>query len=224
MRETLKDIFENVNDWLKFAEAKNAALIVFNGASIFGAATFIATVITQKDTVIPKFILYYLYMFIIMNGLGLVIALYSFWPQTRVDEVLSKRIEDIFSNRQESRSSILYYGHIKDYTLDSYLAKLRVFCDIGTRELSGLESDYASQIIINSRIAFRKYILFKLAIFFTISSLLTPFISIPLMFFIKASSYLLMNRYKKFLIYVFVLFLSSFIAWKLCVILWKVII
>lgn len=34
--DELKDIFENVNAWLKFAEGKNAALIAFNGALTVG--------------------------------------------------------------------------------------------------------------------------------------------------------------------------------------------
>ena len=34
--QQLYQVFNNVNDWLKFAEAKNAMLIAFNGASIFG--------------------------------------------------------------------------------------------------------------------------------------------------------------------------------------------
>lgn len=224
MRDILKDIFSNVNDWLKFGEAKNAALLVFNGASIFGVATFIATVMTQDKNQIPQYFLYYLYSFIILNGLALVIALYSFWPLTQIEVVLSKRIEDIFSKRQDAESSILYYGHIKDYTPDSYLAKLCVSCNEEVRNCSGLESDYASQIVINSRIAFRKYIYFKAALFCTMSALLTPLITIPLGFFIKTTSCIINKQYTKCLIYLLMFILSSVIVWKFCVILWKAII
>ena len=34
--ENLKSIFNNINDWLKFAEAKNFGLLTLNGALIFG--------------------------------------------------------------------------------------------------------------------------------------------------------------------------------------------
>ena len=36
MNKDLLEIHNNVKDWLKFAEAKNAMIIAFNGASIFG--------------------------------------------------------------------------------------------------------------------------------------------------------------------------------------------
>jgi hypothetical protein len=223
MKDILKDIFSNVNDWLKFGEAKNAALLVFNGASIFGAATFIATVMTQDKNQIPQFFLYYLYSFIILNGLGLVIALYSFWPLTQTEAVLSKRIENIFSIKQEAESSVLYYSHIKDFTPESYLARLCASCNEEVKKCTGLESDYASEIVINSRIAFRKYIFFKAALFCTMSAILTPLITIPFGFLTKTSSCIIIKQYKKSLIYLLLLFLSSVIAWKLYVILWKAI-
>ena len=34
MQEQLKEIFDNVNNWVTFAEAKNAAIIAFNVACI----------------------------------------------------------------------------------------------------------------------------------------------------------------------------------------------
>lgn len=36
MYDKLKDIFTNVNEWLKFAEAKHAGLIVLNSGIVFG--------------------------------------------------------------------------------------------------------------------------------------------------------------------------------------------
>jgi len=36
-------IFQNVNDWLKFAEAKNGVLLAFSGAAITATVTLLAT-------------------------------------------------------------------------------------------------------------------------------------------------------------------------------------
>ena len=36
MNKELLLIFSNINEWLRFAEAKNAMIIAFNGASIYG--------------------------------------------------------------------------------------------------------------------------------------------------------------------------------------------
>ena len=191
MKDIFKDIFSNVDDWLKFAEAKNAALIVFNGASIFGAATFIATVMAQTQYTIPQIILDYLYLFIIFNGLGLATALYSFWPQTEVDNVLGKKIKNLSFKKPESRNNVLFYGHIKDYTPESYLAKLRESCNKEVGECSGLELDYATQIVINSRITYRKYYYFKAALVFTMLAVLTPIIFILLVLLFKAAGCLI---------------------------------
>ena len=39
----LLGIFQNVNEWLKFAEAKNGILLAFSGAAITAAITLLAT-------------------------------------------------------------------------------------------------------------------------------------------------------------------------------------
>ena len=58
MEDKLKDIFENVNNWLKFAEAKNATIVAGNGLLIFGICRLL------KDTSINEWILYYIYFVI----------------------------------------------------------------------------------------------------------------------------------------------------------------
>lgn len=206
MEEILKEIFSNVNEWLKFAEAKNAALIALNLGSIFGAAT----IITQNDTTIPQWIVYYLYLFIIFNGLGFLVALCSFWPQTLW---VFKDIGDI--------NNVLYYGHIKEYNPDSYVNKIKKCYE--SREgkgCSSLEFDYVNQIIVNSRITFQKYKCFKLALLFTISALITPTI-LPFVFIYKMKDSMTMKSYKAFFKYFSMFVLTSLIAWKVDLILWK---
>ena len=39
MTDKLKEIFENVNNWLSFAEAKNAALVALESTIIIGFIT-----------------------------------------------------------------------------------------------------------------------------------------------------------------------------------------
>jgi len=39
----LISIFQIVNDWLKFAEAKNAVLLAFSGAEITAIITYLST-------------------------------------------------------------------------------------------------------------------------------------------------------------------------------------
>lgn len=218
MKDDVKDIFSNVNEWLKFAEAKNAALIAFHLGSIFGAAT----IITQTECgTIPQPILYYLYSFIILSALGLFFAMFSFWPQTKIEAALSKKIEDFFHSRTPTTDgNLLFYGYIDECGKNRYLKEL---CGCYNRQQGSctkLELDYVEQIFVNSRITVRKYFYFKIALLVTIVAVLSP-ISIPLIFLYNIVNCLLMKQYKRFLIHITFLIISSVIVWKL---IWKYVI
>jgi hypothetical protein len=68
MADKLKDIFENVNNWLKFAEAKNATLIAGNGLLIFGVLK------TIHEVNINIYLLYYIYFCLILFSLPFLIS------------------------------------------------------------------------------------------------------------------------------------------------------
>lgn len=218
MKDAVKDIFSNVNEWLKFAEAKNAALIAFHLGSIFGAAT----IITQSECgTIPQLILKYLYSFIILSSVGLFFTLFSFWPQTKIEAVLSKKIEDIFYSRTPmTNGNLLFYGYINDCGKDQYLSELCRCYSKNPTNCTKLELDYINQIVTNSRIAVRKYFYFKIALLLTIVAVLSP-ISLPLIFLYNIANCLLMKQYNKALIYFTLLIISSVIIWKL---IWKYVI
>lgn len=74
----------------------------------------------------------------------------------------------------EKSNNILYYGYIRFSEPESYLAKLRDSLQKNEEGNSSLESNYAIQIVINSRIAFKKYFCFKVALSFTIIAILIP--------------------------------------------------
>lgn len=77
MREELKYIFTNINDWLKFAEAKHGALITFNVATIFGIFQIIEKLSDKEQ--------FYQVAFISVIALlmaSILVSLYSFIPIT----------------------------------------------------------------------------------------------------------------------------------------------
>jgi hypothetical protein len=220
MEETLKYIYSNVNEWLRFAETKNAALISFNLVSIFGAAT----IITQSEISISKPILYYLYDFITWNFLGLSLALYSFWPVAQIlfnsgnnqDTVnvyfkkmtskYFKKIKNLLFEKPEdekAKNNIFYYAHIKEYDSsapESYLDELYKACKKEGSNYTRLECDYATQIIINSQMTFRKYRYFKVALFCAISALWTPIVPILFGSLFRITNCLTITQCKKYLI------------------------
>lgn len=179
--------------------------------SIFGAATIITQ--TECDT-IPQPIVYYLYSFIILSAIGLFFAMFSFWPQTRIEAALSKKIEDFFHSRTPTTNeNLLFYGYINECGKNRYLNEL---CECYNRQQGSctkLELDYVEQIVVNSRITVRKYFYFKIALLVTIVAILSP-VSLPVICLYNIANCLLIKQYKKSLIYFASLIISSLLIWK----------
>jgi len=162
MADVLKDIFENVNNWLKFAEAKNATLVAGNGLLIFGVLK------TIHDLKIDNYLLWYIYFCLALFSLSLVIALISFIPKIRIPTFLLN--SDI-----ETSDNLLFYGHILKYNEKTLLEKLKSTIKEENHETSDeFQMMYAQQIIINSKTTRNKFELFNIAIKFTLSGIVSP--------------------------------------------------
>jgi len=79
----LLTIFQNVNDWLRFAEAKNAALLAFSGT----AMTAILTVLITAQGLPNSLRIGLLISTIFLNSCTLLCAL-SFLPKTNLERLL----------------------------------------------------------------------------------------------------------------------------------------
>lgn len=159
MDKNLYNILLNINEWLKFAEAKNAALIALNLGSIFG----MISILTIEDLSLNQCLIYYSYSFLLFNLLSLSISLFSFWPQLQCS-----------CNSIEKKDSLLFFSDIINYNEKEYLSKLYDSYDKTEGKYGQIELDYAKQIIIISKIANQKYSLFKIALWFTLSAILSP--------------------------------------------------
>lgn len=142
----LQQIFDNVNNWLHFAEAKNAALIAFN----------IALMAVIVDT--NLFSSYILLFSIIIIGLliSTIFALYSFKP---INETLKKTSN---SNLEEN---LLHFAYIASLEQEEYIKKLYDHYwgerNKDINDVPMLYKDYCNEIIANSRITLRKQAYFK---------------------------------------------------------------
>jgi len=166
MEDKLKDIFENVNNWLKFAEAKNATLIAGNGLIIFGICRII------KDSNINEYLMYYIYFSIFMLVISFLIALISFIPNIKLPGYL-------FDNsKEQSNHNLLFFGSIATFNEHKYLEELNKSLgkDDDEYKKNKLNEMYAHQIIINSQIAVKKYKLFNISLQFTLLAVVSPFI------------------------------------------------
>jgi hypothetical protein len=82
MYDRIKDIFDNVNEWLKFAEAKNGGLIVLNSGILFGTLSLYKD---YKDSIPIQGILV-LFLFIVES---LLMSFISLFP--RSEKKIKKR-------------------------------------------------------------------------------------------------------------------------------------
>lgn len=159
--EQLYRIFNNVNDWLKFAEAKNAMLIAFNSASIYGIAQTL-NLDCVKGT---KFIEGYLIVVIILLIFSTITSLISFAPKLK-----------IISGGYYAPSNIpnvLFFEYLKTKSNTEIIQEVTGVSATIEVPYTRIELDVAEQIKQNSIIASVKYSYFTIAVWITIVAYIT---------------------------------------------------
>lgn len=164
MNQDLLEIFKNVNEWLKFAEAKNAMLIALNGVAIFGVGQIQTYDFISKHYLVEI----WLSLAIVVLVFSTVCSLLSFVPRLKIVK------EGLFTSKTECNR--FYFESLRSLSGDEIIDKV-----LGTGKstnASELDKDLAEQIRQNAKITSRKYSYFTIAIWMTISAM----ISIPLAF------------------------------------------
>lgn len=162
--EILKAIFENINRWLNFAEAKNGTLIGVNGLFLFKCIDYL---INSNKTGLNLSVKIYLGIMASVFLIVILISLNSFFPNTSVCKDKSNILDNDNLDVGKTKNLIFYeniaeYKGSKLYLLDIY--KYYLETNIKIDELKKIELDYASEILINSQIASYKYKCFKTAL------------------------------------------------------------
>lgn len=159
MNTTLLEIFNNTKDWLRFAEAKNAMLIAFNGASIYG----IAQLPFFKDFQDVTFLKGYTIFVIILLIASTITSLISFVPKVTLP-YLSVVRDDLEGN-------IFFFEYLRDTNPKKILELLK---EKGAGEnFTKVDEDLAQQIQSLAKVASRKYSLFTIAVWITASAYIT---------------------------------------------------
>lgn len=160
MVDALQDTLTKVNEWIKFAETKNAANVVFCSTAIFGLSRLI---------IIPETINTYFFWYVVFAIsfliLSLAISMFSFIPRLKAPW--------LYIGERKEEDNLLYFGDACKYSAVSYLEKIRNG-SLQEADNYELEMLYANQIVINSRVAFIKFKQFDLAIWFTAAAMLSP--------------------------------------------------
>lgn len=142
-------------EWLKFAEAKNGALLVASAGWIFGIISYI----NQLNCCDILFVIP-----IVLAFISLTICTISFIPKLKIQ-----------NNVVGGVSNIIFFNSIANTNDEGFLKSFH--------ELLKLKSDFdeyelhiANQIVANAKIAKYKYQLFKYAIYFFIASVSTTLV------------------------------------------------
>lgn len=163
LKEYLEKIYLETSDNIKFAEAKNAALITLNSALI----AFISTMIFDKNIILMYRIT--LLVFIAFLAISLLFSLLSFRATTGSENCIIRK----FYKMLDSMNTVplnpqmnMYYSYIHKYydksRPDSFLDNIPdiTCCD----KANYYYKQMVQQIVDLSGIAYRKYTIFNIAI------------------------------------------------------------
>jgi hypothetical protein len=163
LEDRLRYMLGLVNDWLRYAEAKNAALIAANGAAI-------VSVLQTAGSLDQLHIVWriYLYQLVSLSSFGLLLGLTSFLPTVDFGSVRPKAAKKAGDN-------LLFFAVAARFSPEYYLS---LFYDAHGEQMPARahahELLYAHQIVVNSRITLWKMNRFKVAAWASICAFLTP--------------------------------------------------
>lgn len=155
MEDRLKYTLQFVNDWLKFSEAKNAALVAL-----------VAVIMTKFSTGLWNeasgwiWWCYALGVWCITGGGAL--SLMSFIPSLTFE--WKPKI-----NEQCATRNLFYFGDVADLSAFDYLDAMYGAAASGENQKQKLELDLAGQIVTNSKIAIKKYRQFTRALILSLA-------------------------------------------------------
>lgn len=154
---TLVEILHQVNDWLKYAEAKNAAVIGLASASAAGALAYLNERADQSWPVTLGLVLAEVCLV-----LSLLMGLASFLPQTNLAARLSGA-----PGQPTAEDNLFFYGHLARYAprlLAETMARRYTLIGGHPAPVREPHIDLAAQIVTNSRITLSKLRLFSYAV------------------------------------------------------------
>lgn len=151
----LADMLHQVNDWLKFAEGKNAGIV---GLASGGSLALMATVPARAQEgwgIRAGFAAATVFL-----AFSLFAELASFMPRTNLARLLVRP-----AGPPSLEDNLLFYGHLARYVpIDLAKAVARRYCGGQKGDVGNLHVDLAAQIATNARITVGKLRLFSYAV------------------------------------------------------------
>lgn len=161
--DLLENTLKQIVDWLKFAEAKNGALVALGCATIFGVLR-----IYSSTSIENTFITSYVASFTVFVATAIVISLTSFIPRITPPSWIKMP-------EKEQTDNPFFFGHACKYSKIKYLELFNRYTESDSNKESKLEVALCDQIVNNSRISFIKYRMFSVAVYLFLAGVITPF-------------------------------------------------
>ncbi|UKS29990.1 DUF5706 domain-containing protein [Paenibacillus sp. HWE-109] len=167
MMNELKYIFSNVNEWLKFSEAKNIALLTVNGASFFVVLQVLNSELKLSVSIVKCLWL--------LSFLLIISMYFHFWALIpNIKTPRSKR-----GTNGADQSNLYFFGDISKYTAPNYLTAIRQkYLNETVTSFQADEIDLANQIIVNSQITYWKNVRCKYGLYVTLTGFIILAITI----------------------------------------------
>ena len=144
-KSELKYIFSNINEWLKFAEAKHAGLIILNSAIIIGILSSYNNI--QHCLLKPSILIGFACF-----GISMFLSIISQFPITQ-NIIIKKTVVQ--------NPNLYFFGHLSNFEVQDLINQLKT---VDSNFIPNkLDLDLANQILVNSRITLTKFSLFKFA-------------------------------------------------------------
>jgi hypothetical protein len=165
METRLRAVLGFVDGHVRFAETKNAALLSANAATLFAVLQAI-----NRTPPMGVWLHRYLLVLATASMLSLIVVLLSFLPVTQIPW-LSR------PPKRRPEPNLLFFGDIQRLDGSAYLTDLILATENGQVRWTPFHRMHADQLVVNARIASRKFTYFKVGIWFTMAGVLTPVIA-----------------------------------------------
>lgn len=154
----LLELLKLVNDWLKFAEAKNVGIV---GLASGGLSVLLVAVGLLREAGFTQFSAGLVVVGALLLSLSLLIGVWSFFPATALPDWMRMHLGD-----PDPDDNLYFFGHAAKYDPAALARALATRYDrVPEPLLHELHTDLAAQLIVNARITMQKLRLFRWSVF-----------------------------------------------------------
>lgn len=157
IHDFFSNIENNISEWLKFAEAKNIALITFNSAGIW----FTLDKLSDSKFLIPEIFLTSILICLISSTLLCFVSLFSASTENKFINLFINFVLKSYPMKKSRKDNLLYFLDIIKYSPEEYLDNIIQNLPKDEQFVSKILMFQSNQITALSKIATTKYLLFN---------------------------------------------------------------